>query len=345
MKKFSGLVTVLAALAVLIGCNREDNPGPEPLRDYQTQYDADIAEIEEFLKTHSFTVTDAPGLPTDQDVIFEKIPAGDETTPSIWDSPLLHSRMVDRHDIQYKLYYLKLREGGGANNDKPFPCNVDGVVAAYSGRYMFRFPLTEVVDGVTVPVTEIVNGVPVQVQELRTFEVESNPFPQSLLSLESVIKGWSEVFPQFRSGDREVIEGEPINYSDFGAGVVFIPSGLGYYGQSQSAIPKYSPLIFSFKLMDVVRLDQDQDGIDSWLEDLDGDRYIRITGEGEPNPDNTDYPLDLVPDYLDLDDDADQVLTEDEIEDEATGEPMEYSLIPTCPGGNGLKKHRDPSCQ
>ncbi len=345
MKKFSALSMIVAAVVFLVGCNGNDNPGPEPLRDYQTQYNADIADIEEFLKTHSFEVVNAPGEPQDQDVIFTRIPEDDTTTPSVWDSPLLMSRMVDRHDIQYKLYYLKLREGGGAANDKPFPCNVDGVVAAYRGSYMFRFPLTETIDGVEVPVTEIVNGVEVQVQELRTFEFEANPFPQSTLSLENVIKGWSEVFPQFRSGDRTIVDGEPIQYSDFGAGVVFIPSGLGYYGQSQSVIPKYSPLIFSFKLMDVVRLDQDQDGVDSWLEDLDGDRYIRITGEGEPNPDNTDYPSDLVPDYLDLDDDADQVLTENEIKNPATGEPYQYSEIPQCPGGNGKPKHRDPSCQ
>ncbi len=334
MKKFPGFATLFAAIVILIGCNRNDNPGPEPLRDYQTQYTADIAEIEEFLKTHSFTVVDAPGMPEDQNVTFTKIPPGDTTTPSIWDSPLLMSRNVDRHDITYKLYYLKLREGGGAAGDKPFPCNVDGVVAAYNGRYLFRFPVQVEVDGQTTTV-----------MEQRTFEFESSPFPQSTLSLENVIRGWSEVFPQFRSGDRQVIEGEPIQYSDFGAGVVFIPSGLGYYGQTQSVIPKYSPLIFSFKLMDVVRLDQDNDGIPSYLEDLDGDRYIRITGEGEPNPDNSDYPADLVPDYLDLDDDADQVLTENEILNPETGEPYDYSQIPTCPGGNGLPKHRDPSCQ
>jgi hypothetical protein len=32
----------------------------------------------------------------------------------------------------------------------------------------------------------------------------------------------------------------------------------------------YSPLVFSFKLFELQRLDQDGDGIPSYLEDLDG---------------------------------------------------------------------------
>jgi hypothetical protein len=51
---------------------------------------------------------------------------------------------------------------------------------------------------------------------------------------------------------------------------MFIPSGLGYYAAGSASIPSYSPLVFSFKLFELQRLDQDGDGIPSYLEDLNG---------------------------------------------------------------------------
>jgi hypothetical protein len=91
---------------------------------------------------------------------------------------------------------------------------------------------------------------------------------------------------------------------------MFLPSGLGYYNIAQSTIPAYSPLIFSIKLFELERFDQDSDGIPSYLEDLDGDRYIYLLEEDVVNPDDTDG--DGFPDYLDLDDDGDLVLTRTE---------------------------------
>jgi hypothetical protein len=43
--------------------------------------------------------------------------------------------------------------------------------------------------------------------------------------------------------------------------------GLGYY--AAGVLVSYS-LVFSFKLFELQRLDQDGDGIPSYLEDLDG---------------------------------------------------------------------------
>jgi hypothetical protein len=83
---------------------------------------------------------------------------------------------------------------------------------------------------------------------------------------------------------------------------MFIPSGLGYAAGSAS-IPSYSPLVFSFKLFELQRLDQDGDGIPSYLEDLDGDGYSRVLATGVLNPDDTDG--DGIPNFLDVDDDGD----------------------------------------
>ena len=45
-----------------------------------------------------------------------------------------------------------------------------------------------------------------------------------------------------------------IAYSDYGFGALFIPSGLGYFNQSQSAIPSYSNLIFKIELFNTLPL-------------------------------------------------------------------------------------------
>jgi hypothetical protein len=66
---------------------------------------------------------------------------------------------------------------------------------------------------------------------------------------------------------------EPLLYN--GAGVMFIPSGLAYYSTGSGSIPTYVPLIFKFKLFAISRLDQDGDGIPSYLEDLNGDGYMK----------------------------------------------------------------------
>jgi len=352
MNKIPKLLFLFTIILLSFNCQRGDGTSAIPLRDFQEQYDTDIVDIEDYLKGHSFTVVNNPGSADDQNVIFTKIPEGDTTTPSVWDSPLLQTWVATYDEVDYTIYYLKLREGGGSVNDKPSPTNVDAILTSYSGSYIFHF---------TDPDT--------QVEELRTFEFETVPFPQANLSLEGVIRGWREIFPKFKAGDIVTSEGEPINYSNFGAGVMFLPSGMGYYNASQSAIPAYSPLIFSFKLYEVTRLDQDGDGIPSYLEDLNGDGYIKLIEEGTVNPDDTDG--DLAPDYLDLDDDGDFFLTKVEIQrpmlnpndpneiktyypynGAAVDDPLtpydDRLGIPDCSGNYTdplrIRKHLDPDC-
>lgn len=359
MNQLLKFFSLLFFAVFIASCGPDDDLGQLPLRDYQEQYDADIAKIEKYLKTHTITVIDNPGAADDQDVTFTEVPENDPS--SLWlDSRLTSRDVVDAsgkpyfHNVAYKIYYLKLREGGGAAGDKMSPTNVDAVLTSYTGQYLFTY---------TDPNTPTV-------EELKTFQFESVPYPQSNLTLESVIKGWSEIFPQFKPGDITTVTGEPIQFSDFGAGIMFIPSGLGYYNASQSAIPAYSPLIFTFKLYDITRLDQDGDGIPSYLEDLDGDGYLRVLAADRVNPDDTDG--DLAPDYLDLDDDGDNVLTIVEnrrpahpddpnpqvttypfqgaaIDDPSTPYIDESLGVPSCSGDyttpTRLRKYLDPNCQ
>ncbi|WNM18783.1 FKBP-type peptidyl-prolyl cis-trans isomerase [Flavobacterium capsici] len=324
MNKFLKTFSMLAIIVIIASCSKSDSSNEVPLRDYAEQYATDIANIEEFMQTHYMEVVNNPGADDDMDVTFTKIPDGG-TQVSIWnqtDYPI-QTRLVEQNDITYKIYYLQLREGSGPESKSP--CNVDQVLAGYRGEYLYK----STVDGVT---------------ELKGIQFEENKNPQSFLSLTGVIRGWAEIFPKFKTGVYTENPDGTVSYSDFGAGVMFIPSGLAYYRSSQGTIPSYSPLVFSFKLYEINRADQDGDGIPSYLEDINNDGYMYVFDADVTNPDDTDG--DGVPDFLDTDDDGDQFLTRYEIRINVE-ETAIYSFddIPTCgSNGNGKKRHLDPSC-
>ena len=322
MNNFLKAIACLATALLVVSCSKNDDSS-EPLRDYAEQYAKDIAMIEEFLQTHYIDVVDHPGFPDDQNVTFTEIPTGGTQT-SIWnDSRLVTNFTVDLHDITYKLYYIKLREGSGPNSKSP--CNVDKVLTSYNGQYLYNS-------------TETVGGAQVDVLKLKQFEELINP--QSFFSLTGVIRGWSEVFPKFKTGSYSGNPDGTLSFNDFGAGVMFLPSGLGYYASSTSSIPAYSPLIFSFKLYEIERVDHDNDGIYSYQEDINGDGYVRVLEEGVANPDDTDG--DGTPDFLDIDDDGDFFTTKSEIENPLTGDPYPFADIPLCT--DGVKKHLSTVC-
>lgn len=324
MNKVYKLALTLLVGLLIVSCNKSDGPSVAPKRDYAEQYAADNDSIVKFLQTHYMEVVEDESLPTFGDVNFVEIPEGGTQT-SVWNETdehrKLRTRIVHQNDIDYTVYYINFRDGVGVK-----PCNVDGVYANYKGT--------------------LLNG--------NVFDQTTNP--QKLLLLEGVIKGWSEIFPQFASGTYSANGDGTLSYADFGAGAMFVPSGLAYFNISQSTVPAYSPLIFTIKLYEIKRMDQDADGIPSYLEDLNGDGYIYALGKDAdgvnvPNEDNTDgnitdYPDgDAAPDYLDLDDDADHVLTKVEIINPDTDVAYPFADIPTCGvDGNGKKKYLDKSC-
>src|SRR5690606_27734850 len=101
----------------------------------------------------------------------------------------------------------------------------------------------------------------------------------------------------------EVGDGTIINHNH-GIGAVFVPSGLGYFAQAQLTVPAYSNLIFAFNPEKRTLLDHDNDGVFSYLEDLNGN--------GDYYDDDTDG--NGVANFLDPDDDGDGIPTKDEIE-------------------------------
>ena len=318
MNKFRYYFILIITTLSLFSCSKDDNAIEQvPLRDYGEQFTADNITIEEYLNTYTFEVINAPGETRDQDINFTKIPAGGtaRSIMSYLDSttfPKLLSKEVELHDIKYKLYYLVLREGVGES-----PCNVDGVLTSYRGQYLSKNT-----------VDEVTTLTPTQFEEIK--------YPQSFFNLYEVVTGWSEVFPEFKTGGipTEVGDGTVIN-NDFGAGVMFLPSGLGYYA-GNGRIPAYTPLIFSFKLYAINRLDFDNDGILSYLEDINGDGNVY----------NDDTDGDGKPDFNDPDDDGDGFLTRREIT--VNGKLIPFDLIPDCSGNttdpDRKKKYLDKNC-
>ena len=288
MNKFKYYFILLITTISLFSCSKNDAPAVEPLRDYAEQYTTDNTTIEEYLKTYYITVVDHPGFSDDQDVTFTKIPDGG-TQKSIWDQTdyELKTRVVNLNDVNYNLYYLVLREGTGSS-----PSNVDGVLSSYRGDYL---------DQITAS----------NVTTLTKTKFEEVKYPQQIISLYSTIVGWSEIFPHFKTGSYSTNDDGTISYQDFGAGIMFIPSGLAYYASGSGVVPAYVPLVFSFKLYELQRLDQDADGIPSYIEDINGDGYVRSLATGIVNPDDSDG--DGIPNFLDVDDDADGYSTKSEI--------------------------------
>ena len=328
MNKFKFYFILIITSITIFSCSKnEDSATVEPIRDYQTQYDTEIKIIEDYLKTNYITVTDAPGETNDQDVIIQKLDA--DHTVSIWDQTKypLKSKIVSLHDIKYTLYYLELRQGkkdavtglGGMS-----PCNVDGVLTSYRGTYLSQTTATDATPS-TITATQFEEAV----------------LPNDFLSLFTTISGWGETFPLFKTGSYVSNPNGTVSYTDFGAGVMFLPSGLAYYSSGSYAIPAYSPLVFSFKLYEIQRADQDNDGIPSYLEDLNGDGFMRILATGVENPDDTDK--DGIPDFYDVDDDGDNYTTKLEIKNPLTGLPYPFADIPTC-SPSGKKVYLDKTC-
>ncbi|MGA9638942.1 FKBP-type peptidyl-prolyl cis-trans isomerase [Flavobacterium sp.] len=298
MNKFRFYFILSITTILLFSCSSSDNSYEEvPLRDFQEQFTADNTLIETYLNSHYINITNEPGDQTDQDVVITVIPDGGSQKPIMTylnnaDFPKLLKRDVPLHGITYSIYYLVLREGTGNS-----PTNVDNVLTSYNGTYL----TSDILDTKIITATRF--------EEIK--------YPEQMSNLYNVIRGWSEIFPQFKTGTHADGPNGTVVYSDFGAGVIFIPSGLAYYSEGSSNIPSYTPLVFSFKLYELQRMDQDDDGILSINEDLNHDGYMtdyRNTVAYPTAPANLDdTDQDGIPNFLDTDDDGDGYTTKLEI--------------------------------
>ena len=300
MNRFLKVSCLIAAAAFFTFCKRDDDgTSAPPPRDYTEQYATEKIVIENYLDTHFIS-----GVDDDFNIEFRKIPENG-TQESIREQQQfpLQSKPVTFEGVEYTVYYLVLREGIGKA-----PTRADNIIAAYRGTF------------------------------LDNIQFENNPFPQTPSSLALAVRGWQEIIPLFREGVYNDIPNNPnpATYSDYGAGVMFLPSALAYYNRppasSNPVIPSYATMIFSFKLYRADDVDTDLDGIMNRFETVEGTDIANYDTDG-----------DGIPNYADTDDDGDGFLTKDEINGATITTQDLFDALETCPGGT-LKIHLDPAC-
>lgn len=284
MKLRKLVLSLLLSFVGFTGCNNDDDGVTTvPDRDRGVVYEEDLAEIEEFLRTHTYNYEDfdfanAYTNPSNDtfEIVFEEIIAGvnDDKDP-LMDRPELLYKIVEDRNIDYKLYYLNVRQGMG--NIVHF---CDQAFVTYEGSLTYGY----------------------------VFDSAVSPSGFNLISTGTeagVVKGFQQGLIEFKTSTGYVDNGNgTVSYQNHGIGAVFIPSGLGYFSQPLVGVDSYSPLIFKFNLFERVIRDHDNDNIPSYLEDLNEN--------GDVYDDDTDG--DLGPDFIDNDDDGDGYFTRDEIE-------------------------------
>ncbi|WP_298306518.1 FKBP-type peptidylprolyl isomerase [Flavobacterium sp.] len=323
MKNIFKILIAFVFCSLLTSCGGEDDPSVTPIRDFAEQYAADLDSIDKYIDTHYMTVN-----PTNFDVTFTKIPTGG-TQQSIRTQTQypLKDTLVKEDGIEYKIYFIKFREGDPVNGKRP--TQVDSIHIAYRGIRLTN----------------------------DQFDAATNPV---WFGLQDVITGWNHIIPNFKTGTYTTSPGpNPITFNDFGAGVMFLPSGVAYYNTGAGSIPSYAPIIFSFKLYELRYRDHDRDGILSkdernltdfspsntnvltrWKEDP----FAGYDYDGNGTLEIYDTDGDGVPNMLDIDDDGDGYQTKFEIKDPLTGLSFSFANIPTCSGTIGKKKHLDKNC-
>lgn len=281
MNKIFKLFFVFVLFIIMPSCNKDDDTKLEPLRDYGEQYVKDLDSIDKYIDTHYMEVD------ADYNVTFTKIPTGgaQQSIRQQTDYPLDFTMVQnDDQDVNYKVYYIKLREGTERR-----PTAVDSVHVAYRGT--------------------LVSDV--------QFDYAASPL---WFQLQDVVPGWAEIIPKFKTGTYETTEGpNPVNYQNYGAGIMFLPSALGYYANSSPSgtIAGYSPLIFSFKLMELRYKDHDRDGILSKDEGNPNDPTMKLI--------DYDSDGDGLANMYDVDDDGDHVLTKNELKYTYTVDNIVYT--------------------
>jgi FKBP-type peptidyl-prolyl cis-trans isomerase FkpA len=294
----------------IVSCKKDDDDDsfiPPPPRPYAEQTPEDIAAIDKYLDENSMVVDG------NFDVTFDKAKDPSESIRKKFASSLKEGK-VSYRGYEFPYYYIVLREGAGEK-----PVKVDSIFVNYSGKLLDNTVFDE------------------RLLEPVWFY---SPFinPENGQYIERVTEGFLQVLTKFKTGiiKPNTTSGEA-TVEDFGAGVMFLPSGLGYYNNPplNSKVTSYVPLIFNFKLKSINRADFDGDYVDSIHEDINGD--------GDFFNDDTDG--DRIPDFLDREDDGDGFLTKFEIRVDGNL-PKTFQEIKDCSGNTtGKKKYVDASCK
>jgi hypothetical protein len=267
-------VLLISTILFITSCSNDDNNvntiiDLEPVLD---QYILENDSVVTYMKTHFYNYEDFQNLASNSsvDLVIDTIAGDNSNKVSIFDQVTTFTvDIVDENEeiVPHNMYYIINREGNGQN-----PSVADSVFVSYKG---FRPYSDDVFD--------------------------SKPFPVWLDNVFN-IRGFKEFTSFLKRGDVNINNDGTYDFENFGIGFVIMPSKLGYYDNSTSKIPAYSPLIFQVNLHTLNVTDHDLDTINSIEEDLNGDNDLF----------NDDTDEDGIPNFQDIDDDNDGILTKDE---------------------------------
>ncbi|MBC9796934.1 FKBP-type peptidyl-prolyl cis-trans isomerase [Sinomicrobium weinanense] len=237
MMKINRLGLIAAgALAFLSSCNNDDDGGRIEIRDPAEVKAENDSDIREYLSTHFYNyeefqaAADADSTDFDFKIVIDTI-AG-ENSDKI---PLMEQveektvavEISETETLDHTLYYLVARQG-----DSIAPKRIDSTLVRYKG-----FLLNDVV-------FDRNENIPVW---FKLKDITDAGFGQAG-------RGFAEFMPELNSGGKIEINEEDGTYSisgGYGVGMVFMPSGLGYYFRGQGSIPPYAPIAFTIDLLRV----------------------------------------------------------------------------------------------
>ena len=273
--KYKPYILLITILLLGFSCGDDDEDGiievPEADRTEQQVIDND--SLVSYLQSH---YVDASLLSNNPTISFTEININQLPDDGELPNPNQNSLLIDivetltttYFDVEYEYYILKINQGGSENS----PNFSDKVRVSYEGTLM----------------------------DDTVFDSSSTPVD---FDLTSTIAGWGRVLPEFNLAEDFIINSDgTVTYNNPGIGIMFLPSGLGYYSAAAGSVPVYSNLIFKFKVFQSELNDHDFDNVPSHLEDINGDYDL--------TNDNSDD--DTFADFVDSDDDNDGTLTIDE---------------------------------
>tara|TARA_R110000868_G_scaffold21640_3_gene89707 strand:- start:10043 stop:10990 length:948 start_codon:yes stop_codon:yes gene_type:complete len=287
--KFRNVYYLLISTIIIISCKKDDDSVEFiPPTDISEIFVKDEMKLQEYFATHFYNYeefeTKEDGF--DYKIKIDTIAGANSDKISLKDSEnfgfktlVVKSENVGidgTEVIDHKVYYLIARQGLGAS-----ATFADSTYVKYEGTLLNG----DVFDSSNVPVW---------------------------FNLPGLVTGFAHGVTSLKAGNGYDDNGDgTFEVKDYGIGMIFIPSALGYYANVQGTIPAYSPIIFKIDLLAVNPTDHDSDGIPSYLEDIDGN--------GRLANDNSDFDIEesttfnFIPNYLDADDDGDGTLTKEEI--------------------------------
>ena len=267
-------ITLIVLLFIIFSCGDDDNDIVEiPEADRTEQQVIDNDSLVSFFQSH---YVDESLLTNNSIISFNDIEINILPEDGELPNPNQNTLLIDLvetltttyFDVEYEYYILKINQGGSDNS----PNFSDKVRVSYEGSLM----------------------------DDTIFDSSITPVD---FDLTSTIAGWGRVLPEFNNAENFDINSDgTVTYNNPGIGIMFLPSGLGYYSAAAGSVPVYSNLIFKFKVFQSEVNDHDFDNVPSHLEDINGDYDL--------TNDNSDD--DTFADFVDSDDDNDGTLTIDE---------------------------------